>query len=364
MGNMGNNLGLLTFHFADNYGALLQTYSLFRKLTQYNEEVEIINFCPSEHSRGLYFIKCTNIKSIVTNLLRLFYLGKWLKRRASFLNFRNSFLKMSPKYEDIDSIDFGRYGTLITGSDQTFNLKYPFTEVYYLPFTKRMGQKKIAYAPSFGSMCVADLDSKHIELLNNFDYISCREEAAAEKLTERLGREVSFVLDPVFLTSKEDWELMIDDDYLDDSYVFIYDLNGRFEIFNIAMNLFPNSRFIAFSNDILFPLKFIKSNVIFIQDLTVTDFLKYIHKAKAVVTDSFHGTAFSIIFQKEFYVYISLEAASDRIKSLLTALNLSDRIITSQSHTETEIDYNGVNRLLKSMISESEQFIDNALNEK
>lgn len=363
---MEKKIGILTFHFPDNYGAVLQSYSLYRKISSMGYDVELIDYVPESNAakKGL-FVRITSIKTFLSNIIRLSAYPLWLKRKNHFKRFRDVFFRMSDRYSGIGDVPYENYEMIVTGSDQTFNRNYGFTDVYFQPFNKSNNQKKIAYAPSFGSMSLSLLHEDDIAKLRDFDSISCREVDAASALSSLLNRNVPVVFDPVFLTKKDEWMQFVDKTYKRNPYVFVYDLNARDNVLKIARERFPDYEIVMYSNDPLGTVKMRGRGISFVQGASVEDFLTLIYHSDAVVTDSFHGTAFSLIMEKDFYVYISLEKAAGRITSLLECVGLRDRIVTIGNYfSPMPIDYSVVRERIERYIDKSESFLIEALDEK
>lgn len=351
-------IAILTFHFADNFGAVLQTFALEKFLECRQHDVSIINFIPQEKIKSSFFVKSIKIRHFLGNVIRLFFYPFYLRRKILFQKFRNEYLKIGKRCSSSD-IDFSSYDVILTGSDQTFNLNYSYTEVYYQQFEKSDFQKKIAYAPSFGSYDMSLLSGKMIDALKDFDSLSCRESNGAEYLSKILNRSVSFVLDPVFLLKKQEWTRFLGKKPVDESYIFVFDLNGKENLIKMAKLVNKSKKIIMYSNDLLFHVRTKNGKGIsFLKSMCVEDFLTYIYYADLVLTDSFHCTAFSILLEKSFYTYIALEKSSYRIRSILKALDLTSRIISYNSIDENEIDYGVVSKLLTEKRLTSQKFLE------
>ena len=359
---MRMKIGILTFHYPNNYGALLQSYSLISYLRQMNLEAEIIDYVPSLFKESSFFSGSKTLRGFMGNILRIPFYKKWRVRNFKLNNFRNYKIIKSERINDNSNIFF-KYDIVITGSDQTFNRSFSYTNIYYQNYEKPIGHKKIAYAPSFGSMDMTiKPDFEMLKSIMDFDSLSCREIEGVEYLKKNTGLAVSHVLDPVFLTDKESWSKLASNKETHSNYVFIYDLNGKMPMINLAKEMFPNKKLIVFSNDVLMPFYARKvSNISFVQDIGVEEFLSYIKDADFVMTDSFHGTAFSIIFEKQFYTYIALEKAAGRIRSLLHQLNLNDRIVRKDEWNNSIIDYPNI--MLNSLIQKSKDYLIHSIYE-
>ena len=117
-------IGVLTFHFPDNFGAVLQAYALQKYLEDRNHEVSIINYVPESVFKSYFFVKSLKFRHCVGNVLRLFLFPFYLYRKHLFYLFRKKYLNLSSLYKE--KIETSYYDVLLTGSDQTFNLNYPF----------------------------------------------------------------------------------------------------------------------------------------------------------------------------------------------------------------------------------------------
>ena len=306
-------IGLLTFHFADNYGALLQAFATVTFLKEYSHDVEVIDFIPQIQSNEIKF----TLKSCLGLILRLWVWPSRKRRQRTFLRFRRG-LPLTRRFFNLDEIDYSKFDCVITGSDQTFNLNYGFTDIYYQKEVKNV--IKIAYAASFGSYDYHQLPANYLDALRQFDALSLREYQPAHYLSTEFNLHVMHVLDPVFLLDKSKWQEILEKP-AEESFVFVYDLNGKDKLIQMAVEQNLNSKIIVFSNDPLwrFKSKF-SQKVIFINDMSVERFLGYLNYASRVYTDSFHGFAFSVLFDKLLTLYIALPKASERIYSLLSML--------------------------------------------
>lgn len=315
-------IGILTFHFPNNYGALLQSYALSTFLINNGFDVEIVDYQPSDFHE-CFFAKRKSIRTLVGNIIRSPQYFSWAKRRKKLNQFRLKNV-YSARYNVWTKIDFSKYDIIVTGSDQTFNINYGFTEVYYQPFPKKDYQRKIAYAPSFGTTELNEETKGKIEhLIKDFDWLSCREDNGATFLSSIVGYSVQSVLDPVFLLTNNQWISLVDRNIKESNYIFIYDLNGKERLIDLASKLFPSKRIIVYSNDRMMQIKYLCNRRIhFKEDLGVEELLTYIYNSDCVATDSFHGLAMSLILQKSVLPFIALRQASSRITSLLSRFKL------------------------------------------
>lgn len=331
-------IGIFTF-FQTNYGAVLQAYALQKYLEQLQGvEAEIIDFTTDAHLKGHKLIKKypgRNLIKACVYYFQSFYYYKQLKQRSQRTqDFKDKYFHFTRRYSTVeDIINNHPYEDIyLTGSDQVFNPNTPYCPVYYLDFDKHEG-KKVAYAPSFGiSSFNETIANKIKKYLDDFDSLSCRERAGANFLSSMLEKNIPVVIDPVFLHDAKAWgELAVKPKYKKD-YIFIYDLNGGKNLIKIAKKIQAKTHL---------PIICLTANRLNIYPVQKqiygagpAEFIGLIENANYVVTDSFHGTAFSVIFKKDFFTYIAIEETSSRITGLLAEAGLIDRIVRKQNLNE------------------------------
>lgn len=324
-------IGIFTF-FQTNYGAVLQAYALQKYLQeQPNTEVEMVDFTTPAHledHRIIRKLKSKNPFSILSYYLFTFLRYRQLKRRVSRTwDFKKKYFHYTRRYATVKEVleNHPQEDIYVTGSDQVFNPNAKYVPVYYLDFDKGNG-KKVAYAPSFGiSEFNAEITAKIEKYLKDFDYLSCREPAGAEYLKSIVGHDVPVVVDPVLLHDASEWsKVAISPQYKKD-YIFIYDLNGGKNLIKIAKNIQKQTHLsivcLTGNRTKIYPVD--KQ----VYDAGPAEFIGWIKDASYVVTDSFHGTVFSLIFGKQFFSFVAIEKTSSRIKNILGKAGLSERIV-------------------------------------
>jgi hypothetical protein len=357
-------IGIYTF-FSSNYGAALQAYSLqsFIRAKCPNSEVSLIDYVrDNRDSLEKVFFKRSNnpIYNLVWQFFVLFRYREFKQKVKNFSDFKAQIPFTNPM-TDKNSVskDALRYDILITGSDQVFKPSNKYKDIYYLSFEKDK-RKKIAYAPSFGVSEFSDEDKKYIKTaLSDFDALSCRETDGSIFLSELLDREVPSVLDPVFLTPKSCWRELEIKPGIED-YVFVYCLKDLNKLLAVAKNKFQNKKIIVLAQNYLKPVSGCKQ--VFYPG--PREFLGLIDNAHAIVTDSFHGMAFSIIFNKDFNVVVTRQKAASRIQTLLEKLDLNDKLIKDENNIDLNIEQKKVkiySENLNSLVKNSEAYLLNAL---
>lgn len=275
--------------------------------------------------------------NIITNFYNVLYYDRLKKRKKAYENFRQRLLNLSEQEintkKELDRF-VTRYDALVCGSDQIWNFDIvDFDNSYLLDFPEFSG-KRIAYAASMGpGQKSQEQVAEYKTLFEKFDKISVREESAAEVLSKVLKKNIEKVIDPVFLLSKEEWNDLIKHAETKEckrDYVFCYFPGGvskSLEKFSQDLAKKLNCRRILVVSEwrnIFRPGKKM-------YDCSPVEFVSMIKNAKAVCTDSFHGTAFSIIMNTPFYVEMGGEKADARILSILKMTNKTENIINKNA---------------------------------
>ena len=196
-------IGILTYHRAYNYGAVLQAYALQSAIQNINYNVEIIDYCCD------YIEKIGSEKSI-KNIIKFILSGRRINQtKKKFVKFRNDKLNLSNNDFNRDTIKeiADLYDIYIVGSDQVWNYQGSnFDKTYFLDFVKQNTKKK-SYAASFGiSKIPPKYEKEYIRLLNKFSDISVREKQGINIINNLLGKDCELVLDPTLLLSKKEWK--------------------------------------------------------------------------------------------------------------------------------------------------------------
>ncbi len=334
-------IGILTFHDSDNFGSVLQAYALCRVLNEAGHICEIINLRKPE-VKALYsiFKPLNNKGNVAIDIYNFMYLVPIIKKKYIFEKFRNDFLKISSKkYENytefqIENFD---YDAFVVGSDQVWNTGIAdFDRAYLLEFCN--DKKKLAYSASFGPNGPnTPIETDMLSAIKKFDLITVREEIAKEKLLEA-GCKVETVLDPVFLLSEKEWYKLPKTETFNKRYMLCYFAGGitpEFERFTAKL-----AKEKKLTRVILMPewKNFFRGGKHAYASGPV-EFCSLIRDAELVCTNSFHATAFSIIFQKKFIVGTNSCGCDERINTLLLNCNLSDREYTEQRKFSEKVDF-------------------------
>lgn len=360
-------IGTITTHMADNYGAVLQAYALSNYIDSLYP-CEIINYYP-DYAKSSYSLKAKirSPQSLIYWIFDSIHIGERKKRKESFAQFREKYLKLSQECHNYDELRelSSEYQAVIAGSDQIWNPQlHKFDENYFLTFCQD-SVKKYGYAPSFGVSKLKTKEQKIIKVrCEGFSDLAFRENSGVEIAKELFGDEFRLVLDPVFLLNKKDWEkLMADIAPKKPYYLCFYLSNPRDSVKHVCRLGKKNGvDVISIGYSIMDCFNSAKK----IYDLGPLEFLSYIYNAECIFTDSFHATAFSLIFNRPFYTRVDGKNAkrSDRVMSLISTLELSDRAYseTGLSGVNTdEIDYRKTNELMSEYVKRSQDYIHDIL---
>lgn len=330
-------VGILTFHRALNYGAVLQTYALINAIKMLDDSisVEVIDYrCNSiERNRS---VKSRLKKLSLKNIFRVFYL---LIKREKFDKFLHKNITISNVVYNNDNLDLldKNYDYIIVGSDQVWNYKITDSDYVYLLDFKADSVKKFSYAASLGlnEICDDEIDN-YKSFLNDFCQISVRENNCRDILEEKMDIRVNDVhLDPTLLLCGKDWARLTNTNKYG-KYILVYNVPKPNKLYMEAQKLSKRTgyKIISIPNGISPKnCKIVRPNV--------NEFLSLFKNAEYVITNSFHGTVFSLQFHRKFIVELQKNGnGNDRISTLLSLCNLNDHILTDNN---SNIIYNDVN---------------------
>lgn len=356
----------ITCHDVYNYGASLQAYALMSYLKQLGHEVEIIDYKP-DYLSNHYKLKVTNpvydkplIKQLYL-LVKLIPHLRSLKRKKLFDTFTHDYLKItSTRYTNNDELkhNLPDADLYIAGSDQIWNtlFKNGKDPAFYLDFVPEE-KLKASYAASMAtSKITSGFEDFVYSMVKRLDYIGVRERSAAEILSKLGITDVHVVCDPVFLLTVQQWKNFINVDcpVYTQPYILVYDFDQSKSIYDI-------SRFLAHSENLkVVPIGMTKFGKRADQSVKTgpIEFLNLIYHARYVISNSFHATAFALLFHKEFYVVRREESLNERMIDLLNDLDLKTRLISSIEDISKEaIYYTHVESLLKNYIKASKDYI-------
>ena len=350
----------ITCHDVYNYGASLQAYALQQYLTELGHDVQIIDYFP-DYMDVNYRIRWNNyVIPEVSSLYKMRYIPgiqtlyrikmslKKIKfiieksgRKNSFDCFKIQYLNLtSERYRNIEELRVAKLNAdvFIAGSDQIWNpfFKNGRDPSFFLQFGKG---RKISYAASFGVSGLSSIDSVNMKRwLSSFNKISVREKTGLNLLNNLGIKEGVQVPDPVFLLTREYWGRLASSKIENDKFVLVYNLGPLMQdIKDCALQLARHHRLKIVAVEELANISYAD---IRITDAGPCEFIELFTKASYVVTNSFHATSFSILFNIPFFSYIK-NATSSRITDLLQYCGLEARL--NSTDLNVDIDWNDVN---------------------
>ena len=357
--------GIITFHRAINYGAVLQAFALKRKIEELGAAASVIDYINPKDEKGYNLIQTSNLKSFISSLLKyVFRKKKYIK----FIDFRNRHLNLTSEIKNKNDLKLlnKRFDAFITGSDQVWNYNITDGDMVYLLDFADIG-KRNSYAASFG---VTDISEKYKEeykkILNDFSNISVREKAGARIIQELCYKKVPVVLDPTLLLDRFEWE-KIAKPYKRNKYILIYLLAPSEAVYKLAEKLSDdfNLEIIVISVDFR-SFKFGRKYKC-ILTAGPEEFLGLFTNAEYVITNSFHGTVFSIIFNKKLIVdYLKDKGRNTRLENILHLFNLENRVLKNDNYLElcTDVNYKNVNIILENQRKKSINYLKGIFNTK
>ncbi len=345
-------IGILTFQRAISYGAALQATALRHVLAQYGHEVSFLDHrCRAiDSDNALFdFSRLSDIKYTVAHLINLPVAAK---RSRIFSRFRKAYMPFSmdaPQQMDM----------VVAGSDQVWNYMLTGNDWYYFLDFPKNNIKKVAYAASFGISEIAKQYHQPLhDLLNDFDFLSVREEQAKSLVKAVANRESKVVLDPTLLLNQEQWCAFTQPRSEDNRYIFVYTVFQDDVLWDFAERL---------SKKTGLPIKTVSYSVLRRRnadyDYTAgpAEWLNYLMQAQYVITNSFHGVAFAINFQKNFYFNLpkAAESVGSRLYNITSRYGFKDRNICNDP--DETIDYTVCLKKLEEDRLASRQFIESFL---
>jgi len=362
---------LLTFQFSNNYGTMLQAYALQKTLLKMGYECILLNFKPKELtnkyrlvSNPFLSLKTNGVKkNIIKFLISIRDFRHNLIRNISFVKFRKKYLNISNKISNVATLEkySNSYSSIIVGSDQVWNLKLIVKneEVYFLDF-KNKWTNKISYAASIAEPLSSEELFRISKYLNNFSSISIREKSFIPILKSISDRDIFTSVDPTMLICREEYDAISNNKIIKNKYLLVYDMHKSdflTEIVNRVSEIY-NLDIISYSkkNDYKKHIKSFYSE-------GPSHFLTYFKQADFIITTSYHGTIFALLYAKPFYT-LSHPKKGSRMIDLLTDLNLSDRLIFEDNSPfiiSNEIDYKTVNNKILKLRENSMQYLKESI---
>lgn len=357
-------IGILTFHNVPNYGAILQTYALKKYLEKIsNREVRIIdfqcqgndrNFEPNMIEKQIITRKGFVVKRVIKLFRYLVFSKKaYTKKTKMFSEFRRIYLNIDSELNVLKK----NYDLVVCGSDQIWNpnITKGFQDYYFGANKNQTGLRTISYAASCGDVeeISAENENQFLNNISKLGKVGIREKSLDNYLHDR-GIESFCNIDPTFLLCKEEYIEEFSLSCLNEKYILVYALQKNGLLESIAKKV---------ASELQLPIIVVcgymarekhGDNELF--DVAPTKFLELLYNSDYVITNSFHGLAFSLIFEKNFSVVMPKSRGS-RLQDFLLELNLLDRVCVDDNIRVTDVNYKSVNNLLKSKIESSKQYL-------
>lgn len=363
-------VGILTYHRAENYGALLQAYAMMTYLRSLGHDVLFVDYWPQYHDDYFKLFPWSQIKKRkhIKKLLFFLKLVIWIRpryvRKKNLTRFMYEHLGLSeyPVYNE-SSGHTERFDAVVYGSDQIWrkqNLGDVGFDDWYFGSDNIRADRKIVYAGSMGVIQSSVRDDEYVRtMMRNFNNISVREKDLQTYLSS-MGVQSSLVNDPVFLLSCAQWKDLAGQHSPKGKYILFYNLLNTKESIRVAEALKKETNLPIVEITKKMSLKNVRSR--YQTTASVEQFLQLIDGAGYVVSNSFHGVAMSVIFRKQFFA-AGMGERANRAKSLLGQINLSERYITDSDifRMSREIDYQIVSKSIDEMISSSKKFFEDSL---
>ncbi|NRT13276.1 polysaccharide pyruvyl transferase family protein [Flavobacterium sp. 14A] len=372
-------LAILTQPLHNNYGGLLQAFALQKVLKkEFGFETETLDI-------GYDHSKQAQLKTKVKTVVKKYLLGRKVVSHFKPSDeqkliigrhmdaFKNKYIKTSSiKYSkaNLNELKKLKFDACIVGSDQVWRPLYsPNITTYFLDFLKDNSVvKKISYAASFG-VDYNEFDSTVLKecslLLKKFDAVSVREEGAVSLCQDKFGVKAHLVLDPTLLLDVEDYRNLFDKTLEAKKQIMFYVLDPEFANREIEKKISEYFKLPVFK---IMPVSPTEKNITDIQQCVyppVEDWIEGFLTSEFIITDSFHGTIFSILFNKQFVTIGNESRGMARFTSVLKMFNLEDRLVTNLDSLENlvknKIDFAAVNKILENEKVKSLTFLKESL---
>lgn len=338
-------VGIITIHNSPSYGACLQTFALWKYISGVGVDCEVIDLRRPTHSdyrKSKYFhpMRAQSVSWKGKTMSCIQRIIKYIRRNSSQsirnqrFEYFNQQIHFSKRYRGLDELYVNppQYDVYITGSDQVWNPMQPYCmEPYFLTFVNNPDSMKISYASSIG---LDDLrpneKEKFASWLEGYNAIGVREVAAQKLIASFSSKPTTRVLDPTFLLTREYWESITVVPEIKNPYILLFSLSYHPRLIRFAheMSLKTNSLLVIIAPD---AGCLEQEDCIVVNDAGPKEFLGYIQDAGMTITDSFHGTVFSMLVGRgNFYTYIGKNnKKGSRIIDLLNLFHLENHLLSS-----------------------------------
>lgn len=367
-------VALMTWFQHDNYGTVLQSVATTRVVNDMGYNVDGIDYFSKGYNRMTKLEKVLNRQLLFNKIRESIKYRKYTetnnsKREKAFKDFKEKYLNMTKPTQTSSELFLlnKEYDAFICGSDQIWTPK-AFNSKYYLDFVA-VPEKMVAYAPSFGMSTITDEFSKNriVEQVKRFKHLSVREDQGAKLLKELCGVEAKVVLDPTLLLSTEEWDGYSISTDIKSSYLLCYFLGhnddywkhvdmiaNEYELDVIVIPIHAKDYYRGYETQ---------------EGVGPGEFLSLIKNATFVCTDSFHGSIFSVLYQRPFLTYKRFsdknnDSQNSRIYNLLKLIKMQDRIVSSSKFNIDNIfvcDLSTAFKVISKEREKSKEYLKNSL---
>lgn len=357
-------IGILTWHYYNNFGSVLQAYALQKTIADLGYQVEIINY------RNIKYNGKTIVRNLENNKAIFYLVCKICNRYSSysFSAFLRQYLNQTKLYRGADDLkNCQNYSSIVVGSDQIWAPNV-FDPIYMLSFVNSATIKKISYAASIGLNDIpVDLRTEYTKYLSDFSRISVREEDGAELLKRICNIEAKVVLDPTLLLNVKDYMALEKSiKHINEPFAFCYFLNANNDYEQKVKDFCEkkNLKIIGVSAS----GRDVEWMSLINRKVGPSEFLWLVHNADVVFTDSYHGTIFSLLFNKEFHTFMRFKSddpicQNSRIKQLENLFDIGGFVVNSEDSIDKykSVNYDKFNILLSEYKEKSIEYLKGAL---
>lgn len=346
------NISIITMHAMHNPGSVYQAYALQTYLNQMGHNVQIIDYRPH------YFY--TEGSGIFLLLKKILFFRSYRATNKKYSDFISKYMLLTPRYNTYEELSSGSFNSdlYIVGSDQLWNSDYECGKdlAYYLRFINN--GIKTSYSTSVGKEKIDDANARILEeYLVDFKKLSVREKSTSIQLAALINKEVQWVCDPVFLLKSADYKKFIADNPRKDPYVMVYNLPGSGQLDELVQ-FYHNAGYKIILFGGYTKRCFCDEHI---KKAGPEEFLTWLYYAHCIISSSFHATAFSLIFHKDF-VTIVPGRNGERIMSLLREAKLLHRAVLPDNTIDFNclnetIEWNEIDNNLSRYISDSKDYL-------
>jgi len=376
-------VGILTFHYSNNYGGVLQSVALYNVVKELGYDIEIINYIPKSY-KPYNIVESLGIrKNIFRNKLRdlnIINISKKIKiinqYCESIINkfdiYREKKVNLSKRVDEDSVVPIlNNYSTIIVGSDQVWNPSQRRNPIYFLNFGEKYKGKKISYAADSTTKDVNEEDLKELRIaLNDFQHISVRNEHSFEFVRTIINKDAEIVADPTLL-----YDFYSEENTEDrkEEYILTYILGKEIEgshnkVIEKIKKKYGNIPVYSIKIPTMnFELSPFADKVFY--DLNPDEWINMFKNARFIYTDSFHGVLFSLKYHKPFLSYYSEKLRATRFIDLSKRYNIGKYVVKNVKEIDdkhslnTVPDFNSIDKIIDLQKKISIEFLKNALSE-